>query len=180
MKLRIILTVLCGVLCIVGHLDAQETGGKENAVEENRHVEKDGGFSFVTPTGWTAREFPGQKFQILFAPAESGFASNINVVDEAYKGTLDNYVSATKDILPKAIKKYRLIKQEPFKTTAGLKSTKMVIEGEQQDRLLRQTFYLFQAPTKIYVVTCTTLAAGGEKLDDLFETSMKSFRFEKK
>lgn len=173
------LLAICG-LTLGASADAQESDRKTPATDENRHVEKDGGFSFVPPEGWTVREFPGQKYQIVFGPAENQFAANINVVEEPYRGTVDNYLKATKELLPKAIKKYQLIKQEPFQTAAGIKTQRLIIEGEQQGHLLRQTFYLFPSPTKMFVVTCSTVSAGGEKLDGTFESSMKSFRFEQK
>ena len=175
-----ILAICCATFCSAADANAQEADRKEAATDESRHVEKDGGFSFVAPEGWTVREFPGQKYQIVFGPVENQFASNINVVEEAYTGTVDNYLKATKELLPKAIKKYRLIKQEPFKTTEGIKTQRLIIEGEQQGHLLRQAFYLFPSPTKMFVVTCSTVSAGGEKLDVTFESSMKTFRFEKK
>lgn len=158
---------------------AQEAAEKPAPAEEKRHIDKDGGFSFVPPEGWAVREFPGLKYKLVFAPAENQFAANINVVDEAYTGTVTDYIKATQDVLPKAIKKFRLIKREEFQTTAGIKTERMIIEGEQQDRLLRQTFYLFPTSKKMFVVTCTTLSAGGEKLDPTFEACMKTFRFEK-
>ncbi len=159
-------------------VNAQDATGKEQPAEEKRHVEKEGGYSFVPPEGWTVREFPGLKYQLAIGPAENQFASNINVVDEVYMGTVENYIKATKELLPKAIKKYRVLKQEPFKTASGIKTERLIIEGEQQGHLLRQTFYLFPTPKKMFVVTCSTTSAGGEKLDANFESCMKTFRFD--
>ena len=58
------------------------------------HVEKAGGFSLQAPKGWEFREFPGMKYQIAFGPASNSFSPNINVVDEAYDGSLKSYVDS--------------------------------------------------------------------------------------
>src|SRR5262249_42430659 len=44
-------------------------------------------------------------------------------------------------------------------------------------KLLRQNFYFFDKGKTKFVVTCTALAEGGEKLDPVFEGSRKTFRF---
>ena len=54
----------------------------------DKHTEQAGGFSLRAPKGWQFREFPGMKYQIAFGPAAKSFSPNINVVDEAYGGSL--------------------------------------------------------------------------------------------
>ncbi len=157
--------------------NAQAPSGKDP--DASRHVEKAGGFSFVPPDKWKVREWPGRKFKIAVGPAERGFGSNIVVADEAFDGTLDEYVKETKKSLEKAFKKYRLVKQEEFKTATGITGARLIIENEQGDKLLRQTFYLFGKPKTMFIVACSTLAEGGDKLDPVFEKSAKTFRFDK-
>ena len=77
-----------------------------------------------------------------------------------------------------AFSKLRIIEQVEFKTTAGLPGRRLVIESEQNDKLLRFSFYFFGTGGMKYVVTCTALAYGGEKLDTVFAESMKTFRIE--
>jgi hypothetical protein len=161
-------------------LVAQEDKAEVKPDETRRHVEKAGGFSLIPPEEWQVREFPGLKFKILMGPPAAGFAPNINVVDEAFEGTLETYVKNTVAVLPKAFKKkFKLLKQEEFKTTAGLAGSRLVVENEQQDNLMRQTFYIFAGDKRMFVVTCTALADGGEKHDMTFEGSLKTFRFDK-
>ena len=153
--------------------------GVDKDQDARRHVEKTGGFSFVPPEDWKVRDFPGLKYKIVVGPIGAGFASNINVVDETIKGTLDDYVKGNIAVLQSAFKKFRLVKQDDFKTSAGLQGARLIAESEQNDMLLRQTFYFFGTADTKYVITCSTLAEGGEKLDPVFEKSMKTFRFEK-
>ena len=71
---------------------------------------------------------------------------------------------------------FTLIKREAFVTTSGLRGEKMVTTSLQQKNLLRQTFYLLPGIRgKYFVVTCSTLAEGGESHDAAFEESIKTF-----
>jgi hypothetical protein len=151
-----------------------------NADDPRRHVEATGGFSFVPPDGWDMRDVPGRKFKAAVGPSAAAFAPNINIVDEQFNGSLDAYVKGNLADLRKAFRRFRLVQQDDFKTTAGEQSARLVIEYEQDGKLLRQTFYFFANGDTKFVVTCTTLAQGGDKLDSVFETSMKTFRFDKK
>lgn len=146
--------------------------------ESKRHTDEAGRFSFVPPADWTVRSVPGVKYRVVFGPAQSGFAPNINVVDEEYKGTLDDYVKANLSALRTKLGKFRVVEQGEFKTTSGLHGVRMVSDSEHSGYHLRQSFYFFDRGDTKYVATCSTLAEGGEKLDKIFERAMKSFRLE--
>jgi hypothetical protein len=133
----------------------------QKAEDPPRHIEAAGGFSFVPPQSWQVREIPGLKYKVVHGQPAAGFAPNINVVDEAFKGTLDAYVKQNVATLQRVFKKARILaEQEEFKTTAGLQGVRLMVENEQNARLLRQSFYFFAKGDTKYVVTCTTLAAG--------------------
>jgi len=167
-----LLTTLSVVLGLAGGLGAAD--------EKTRHVEKAGGFSFVPPKDWTLREIPGLKFKAAVGPAANGFAPNIVFVDEAYKGTLADYMAANKKTLAKVFKNYKELGEKNLKTDSGADMIALVIQREDNDKMVRQTFYFLDlnAEKKI-VATCTALTDGGDKLDGLFETSLKSYRVEK-
>lgn len=142
----------------------------------DRHYEQTGGFSLRAPKGWQFREFPGMKYQFAFDPASNYFKPNINVIDEAYGGSLKSYVDANKNTLFKMFEQFTLIKRDLFVTTRGLQGERMVTTSLQQKNLLRQTFYFLPGVNgKYFVVTCSTLAAGGEAFDSVFEESIKTF-----
>ena len=166
--LFIVLTAGCGVSMA------------EDAPSARRNVEEAGGFSFVPPEGWQTRLFPGLKYKIVFGTPANGFAPNINVVDEQFKGTLDAYVDASAATIQRVLKNAHVVKRDAFKTDDGTAGVRQVVEDEQQGKKLRQVFFFFGRDDTKFVATCSTLADGGEKLDGAFETSMKSFRFEKK
>ncbi len=152
-------------LCCAAHADVGD-----------RHVERAGGFALRAPKGWQFREFPGLKYQVAFGPPKDSFSPNINVVDEAYSGSLKNYVDLNIETLKRVFVQFKLIEREAFVTTSGWRGEKVVTTSLQQRNLLRQTFYFFRGPKgKYLVVTCTTLAKGGQAFDRPFEESLKTF-----
>lgn len=145
-----------------------------------RHVESAGGFSYCPPKDWAVKEVPGMKFKAALGPAAGGFASNIVIVDESFSGPLSDYVKATVQALTKTFKGLKNLGQTDFKTDSGLKGVRLIVQSEQQAHLLRQTFFFLDGKDgRKLVVTCSTLAEGGARLDDTFAASMKTFALEK-
>jgi len=160
--------ILATILLSVVPLFAAEAG--------KRHHETAGGFSFCPPPGWTIKSFPGMKYSIAAGPAAKGFAPNINVVDETAGMSLSAYVDANKKMLAKAFKDYKEVGKREFKTATGLKGARLITQSDQNGTQLRQTFYFFAGTgDKKFVVTCSTLASGGEEIDEVFESSLKTF-----
>ena len=119
---------------------------------------------------------PGLKYRIARGPSANGFAPNINVVDEAFSGSLAKHVDASLVALKQLGLKYKLLKREPFQTDDGLPAERVTIEAEQYGRQLRQTICYVGQGKRVFVITCTALAEGGEALDETFEKSIKTFR----
>jgi hypothetical protein len=155
------------------------SGDEKPTEEARRHVEKAGGFSFIPPDGWKGRDLPGLKFKIFVGPVKGEFASNINVVDEATNATLAEYAKESLAHLKRVLKQLEVVKQEEFKTSAGLQGIRVIFTNNDSSKDIRQTSYLFGTADTKYVITCSTRAEGGEKLDPIFEKAMKSFKFEK-
>jgi hypothetical protein len=152
--------------------------GADDPKDARRHTDKAGGFSFVMPEDWKVREIPGLKYRIVHGPPAAGFAPNINVVDEAFKGGVEDYVTACLPLLQRTVENLRIEKRGAFRTESGLDGVRLITESRQQGRQLRQVAYFFCTGEKAYVVTCTALADGGDQLDPLFERTMKTFRLE--
>jgi hypothetical protein len=171
-------TLFVMLASLVVQTNAQTSQDKTK--DAQRHVETAGGFSYIPPDGWVVRTFPGLKFKVAVGPVAGGFAANLNVVDEEHKGSLEDYVKANQATLERLLAKFRLIKKDDFRGMDDLPGVRMIIENEQGGKALRQTFFFFANSNTKFVITGSTLADGGDKLDAAFENSMKSFRFEKK
>jgi hypothetical protein len=72
----------------------------------------------------------------------------------------------------------RELSQGEFTTAEGLRGARATFEHERDGRALRQTYYFFGKGARKFVVTCSALAGSGERLDPVFEASMKTFRFD--
>lgn len=147
-------------------------GGKS----PSQHYEKAGGFSYDPPSGWQVVELPGLKYRISHGPRENEFAPNINVVDEAFAGSLAAYVDVNLQTMEKVFSKMKILGREDFKTEDGESAVKIITLNEQQGRMLRQAFFFIGSGNKKYVVTCTALADGGDKFDTAFSKSVTTFR----
>lgn len=135
--------------------------------------------SFECPPGWEQRSIPGQTVEFVFGPPANGFAPNINVASEAYKGSLEAYAKLSIEQAPKMVTTFKNLKQETFKTKDGLEGIKLINEIQQAGSKIRSLCYIFDKGSKKYVITCSTLADGGQKLDSVFDASMKTFKFKK-
>lgn len=151
-------------------------GGCGGSKAPRAAYEKAGEFSYDPPQGWQVVELGGLKYRVSAGPSENDFAPNINVVDERFGGSLSEYVDLNLQTLKKTFVDFKVIKREDFQTEDGLAAIRVVAEDTQQNKRLRQTFCFFGNSNRKYVATCTALAEGGEKLDDLFGQSMKTFR----
>jgi hypothetical protein len=137
-----------------------------------------GKFAFDSPPGWTKQPFGGLKHDVVMGPAANGFTPNINIVEERFRGSIDAYVQGSIDSMNRMLQNAQILAQSEFTTTDGLEGRRMTIENDQFGHRLRQTFYFFEQGSQKFVVTCSALAEGGEELDPVFETSMKTFHFE--
>jgi hypothetical protein len=161
--------VICFVFCLTAYAAQAEVG--------DRHSEMAGGFSLQAPKGWQFRVMPGMKYQFAFGPASNSFSPNINVVDDMYSGDLNTYVDRSMETLNKMLEQFTLIQRNAFVTRGGMSGERVVTTSLQQKRfLLRQSFYFLPGTNgKYFVVTCSTLASGGEALDSVFDESVKTF-----
>jgi hypothetical protein len=139
--------------------------------------EKTGKFSYDPPKAWQIAEFPGLKYRISHGPREDDFAPNINVVTEPFAGLPAQYAEASLAAMRKGFSNMRILGKDQFLTTDAETVVRVLVENEQQGRLLRQAFHFMVHSGRGFVVTCTALAANGQAMDSIFEETVKTFRF---
>jgi hypothetical protein len=162
-----------------GQPDRAPRAAKATADDPRRHTEVAGGFSFIPPDGWQIRTIPRLKFKVATGPAADGFAPNINIVDESFNGSVDDYAQANLANLQRALKQVRLLKEDQFTTAKGMQAPRMVIEHDFNGKPLHQTFYMFSNGATKFVITCSALAQDGDRLAPVFESAMRTFRFDR-
>jgi hypothetical protein len=142
--------------------------------DPSRYIAADGMFSFSIPSGWILREIPGRKYKAAFGQPIQGFAPNINVVDEAFSGPLNVYVDENLKVLGPAYetlgyRNFKVLSREVFTTSSRESGVRVVTQCEVNGKGMRQTFYFFDGKDgRKLVVTCTTIAEGGEEYDPVF------------
>jgi hypothetical protein len=137
-----------------------------------------GGFSFIPPAGWKMVESSSLDYMVAVGPEVDGFAANLTVVDEPFEGSLDEYVSSAIEGLGQYFESFEVLSQDEFKLEEDLPGVRIVAENVQSGLVLRQRFYLFDAGTNKFVVTCTRLADAAAELDTACDASVRTFRFE--
>jgi hypothetical protein len=142
-----------------------------------RHVEPEGAFSFIPPDGWEMRSIPQSKFKAAIGPPAGGFTPNIFVLDELWPGSLDDYIKAAIESWGQKKPNIKVVKREDFATAEGLEGRRLILEN-RGDNALRQRMYIFAKGETKYVVMCTTVAEGADKLDGVFEDCILTFRFD--
>jgi hypothetical protein len=159
-----------------------EAGNQSNtdkARKSERHVEPEGGFSFIPPDGWEMRSFPGRfKFKAAIGPPTGGFTPNIAVGDELWPGSLEDYIKASIEVISQK-PNIKVTKKGDFTTSEGLRGARITLDNFRKDTTLRQTMYFFARGETKFVVTCSTVAAAGsDDLDAVIENSIKTFRID--
>jgi hypothetical protein len=144
-----------------------------------RHVEPQGGFSFVPPEGWEIRSFPGAKYKMAFGPQLGGKTPNIVVADEFFPGSLDDFVKASIESTVQVKPNIKVVKREDFTTAEGLEGRRVFFE----DRGIgpapyRYIVYLFGRGQTKFAICCTSVGESADQLDAVFEGCVKTFRFE--
>ena len=149
--------------------------------EPGRHSEPDGGFSYVVPNGWTTRKIAGlTDYQILFGPPGETYVPNVNFQRENDPRTLDDYVASNIQGLKDAGLDFEIAQQPaPLKTDTQLDGRRLIIDLNDGDQRIRQTFYFICHQPRMYVITASVLHEGCEEFDALFDTLAKSLRPEK-
>lgn len=148
--------------------------------QTGRHVEPEGGFSYVIPPDWSVREIAGLlKYKIAFGPPGETYVPNANFQHEDYPGTLDDYVALNIQGLKDAGIDFEILQEPaPVAVDGGLECQRLIVAVEDGDQKLRQTFFFIRHKQRMYVITASVLREGGEQFDELFESLAKSLRIE--
>ncbi len=152
-------------------------------ITSQQYVAPDGEFSYSIPNGWVLRDVTwSPKFKSAYGQSIDGFAPSINVSDESFSGTLDDYVASSLRILPTqyekmGIKNFQVLDRSNFVTDAKQRGIKVITKSDKDGREARLTFYFFDGKNgKKFVVTCIASAQEGEVYDKIYDKSMKTFK----
>lgn len=145
----------------------------------DRHYEPAGGFSYVPPEGWEIAEpSSATAYKVARSQAGEGFAANITLVDEAFTGSLEEYVSLSIDNMGAFFEGLQELGRDTFELDEGSPGVRVATENVQSGLALHQVFYFFDLGAKKLVITCSRLAGSGEEVDVMCDASVRTLRVE--
>lgn len=148
----------------------------EDAAGERQH-EPAGGYSLVPPAGWQAHEFPGLKYRVFTGPPVGGFAPNLNVVDEYFPGSLDDYVGRNLLVMARMFQAFEKLSQNDFELNSGDRAVRIVAKSVQDPGLVEQSFYFVDGGGgRYFVITCGKLATDERQVAQQCDGSARTFR----
>jgi hypothetical protein len=117
--------------------------------DPNRHYEPEGGFSYIPPEGWEIAE-PSAATAYKIARSQSGdtFAANLTLIDEAFTGSLEEYVSLSMDNMVHFFEGLQELGRETFPLEGGDAGIRVATENVQSGLALHQIFYFFDLGDK--------------------------------
>jgi hypothetical protein len=151
--------------------------GRVAAQDLGDTVSEPGVFSYQAPKGWTIQSTQMSKYKVCLDKAKDGFAANINVVTEAYSGTLEKYVELNKAAIKGSafFTSVEFVDDKPFVTSSGANGIRVTANTVLGKLNLRQSFYFFDGASSKFVVTTSSLIGDGDKYAPIFDASLKTF-----
>ncbi len=133
-----------------------------------------GDYSLDLPEHWAVKKFPGATYKIVITQARNNFSPNINLVDEKFYGSMDEYVAESFEILRQS---YNAKKVEETSFSAdNVDGVKLTADTEINGRKVRQIFYFFQRPLgQKVVLRATSDRRSASALEKEFDSILATF-----
>jgi len=147
-------------------------------VPASRLYEKAGGFSYVTPDGWTRTRVAGIKYRIVAGPERDGVAPNLYIVDEDTPEPMGAYLAGFLARQRKTYPDFAIVGSNTLVTAQGLAAEVLDATRSARGSPLSLRFYFLPQEKRVVVVTCTWAASSGDERRQVFDDAMRSFRFE--
>jgi hypothetical protein len=143
-------------------------------------IEKEAGFSMYAPKNWETVD-ANQKYKMLMGAVENNFSPNINFGDEQFTGKVSDYVEACLELFPQIFADFEVVERIDFQTNNGIQGECMTTQARLNDIHVRQRVYFIpnKRSTAIMVITCTVSPFIGTKYDDVFDSCVKTFEWNK-
>jgi hypothetical protein len=143
------------------------------------YKESNASFTMSMPSGWQTID-ANQKYLMIIGPAENGFSPNIGFADEAYIGSLSDYIDNLVSVLKQFYTGLVVINRGNFSTNSGLQGAYVIIQGRMGQISVRQKIYVFPGLKTDEIITIAGSApSGNERFDSIFDECVKTFRWTK-
>ena len=143
------------------------------------------GFTYLLPSGWTAKTFPGVIYKMAFGREQDGNPASIIFQEIAFDGNLGQLESkflkeAPANLAAQNITNFKIINMSAFETTSNLMGLQAVTQAQRPDGgIARQLFYFFERRDGKKVCVICSVVDQGTTYDAEFDAIMKTFRVTK-
>jgi hypothetical protein len=135
------------------------------------------GLSLQPPKDWIEKKISGLTYAAFVSDATEMPVANLILIDDAYSGSLNEYIEINLKSIAKAFKDFQRINQSEFKTNSGMTGVAIATESEQLGKKVRQILYFFTGrDSKKFVFTCSFVAKESEKLAPLCAASLQTLK----
>jgi hypothetical protein len=150
----------------------------KDGIPASRLYEKAGGFSYVTPDGWTRSRVAGIKYHIVAGPEQEGAAPNLYIMDEKSSGSVGSDIRVFVARQKKTYPDFVVRGSNTLITAAGW--TAHVLDASRTARgvPLALRYYFLKRDRRVVVVACAWPASSTNNLANLFTDTVSTFRFE--
>lgn len=171
-------TILTGLVCFaagaVAALSAADAVARPaRAAVPSGYTNGVYGFSIVPPTYVKVEKDSATQAAMFFAPAKDGFASNLGVMVQTTKMTLDEYIKTSQNQFKEASLK---VTAEKKVKVSGRDAVVWEYEGEAAGKKLKFMALAIIDGDRVLLVTGTSTGADYDALSKEFKASLDSFK----
>ena len=131
------------------------------------------GFSLIPPAFPKAEKAAGGQAAMFFAPVRKGFATNLTVIAQATKLSIDDYIALSKS----QFKELNIsVTSEKRVKVSGRDAALFEYEGQAQGTDMKWMALAVADGDRILLVTGTALAADYDSVAKDFKASLESFK----
>jgi len=131
------------------------------------------GFSIIPPAFPKAEKTAGGQAAMFFAPVRKAFADNLNVVVQATKLSIDEYVELSKGQFKQF--DFKLTSEKRMKVS-GREAALFEYEGQTQGRDMKWMALAVADGERIFLATGTAAAEDYDSVSKEFKASLESFK----
>ena len=131
------------------------------------------GFSIIPPAFPKAEKAGAGQAVMFFGPVRKGFANNLNVIVQAAKMSIDEYIELSKGQFKEL--KIKLSSEKRLKMS-GREAALFEYEGEAQGRDMKWMALAVSDGERIFLVTGTAAAEDYDTVSKEFKASLESFK----
>ncbi|MCL2185837.1 MAG: hypothetical protein FWB86_08315 [Treponema sp.] len=168
MKRKLILSLIL-IIIFVQNINSQQNFSLGDLYTETS-------FTMSMPAGWRTVDF-NQKYLMIIGQEVGGLTPNIGFGDEAYAGTISDYINILIDSFPIYFTDFVLVNRSNITTNAGITGERITYQATMGQIRIRQIMYVLpnKQKTAVMCISCTAPINSGETLDAVFEASVKTF-----